>query len=239
MFTELIVTYINNNLKVFVIGCLIIGILLGGVGVSLALYISGYLNIESGVSHDPGTNVSKDTIHTLSSATNSSASMGDLFVDISGAVVKPGVIKAKIGDRVIDVIGDAGGFDALVSVSWVSRVLNLSMPIKDSQKLYIPFEYDISPNDLPELSEITLPSFKDVAQSTSSSNSTSGDSDSKALNINTATKQQLVDLPGIGDVTADKILTNRPYTNGDDLKSRGGVTSSTYEKIKDQIKFSN
>jgi len=234
--TELILTYINNNLKVFVFGCMFFGILLGGVGLFLVLYFSGYLSFNSYVLSKPGAVGSKNTDYISDSENNETP---DLFVDISGAVVKPGVIKVKVGARVVDVIEGAGGFDPLVSVSWVSRVLNLSMPIKDSQKLYVPFEYDIAGTVLPELSEILLPNIKDITQSTSSGDSSLGNSETHALNINTSTKQQLVDLPGIGDVTAEKILTNRPYSGGEDLKSRGGVTSSTYEKIKDLIKFSN
>jgi competence protein ComEA len=55
------------------------------------------------------------------------------------------------------------------------------------------------------------------------------------LDINTATKQQLMELPGIGDAYSQKIIDNRPYARKDQLVSKKVVPEATYEKIKDQI----
>jgi competence protein ComEA len=55
------------------------------------------------------------------------------------------------------------------------------------------------------------------------------------LDINTATKEQLDALPGIGDAYSQKIIDNRPYSNKHQLVSKKVVPESTYAKIKDQI----
>ena len=57
----------------------------------------------------------------------------------------------------------------------------------------------------------------------------------KLLDINSATKEQLDALPGIGDVYSKKIVDGRPYQRKDQLVSKNIVPQATYDKIKDLI----
>jgi competence protein ComEA len=52
------------------------------------------------------------------------------------------------------------------------------------------------------------------------------------LDINTATKEQLMKLPGIGEAYSDKIIKGRPYTRKDELETKGVLPKATYEKVK-------
>jgi DNA uptake protein ComE-like DNA-binding protein len=55
------------------------------------------------------------------------------------------------------------------------------------------------------------------------------------LDINSATKAQLMEIPGIGDAYSDAIVKNRPYKRKDELVTKKVVPQATYDKIKDKI----
>lgn len=136
-----------------------------------------------------------------------------ISVDVSGAVVKPGVYQLKDGSRIEDAIASAGGFTETANTEYVSKYLNMAQKLSDGSKVYVPIEGE------------------QVAGTTT----LSGASINAKVNINTATQAELEALPGIGPVTASKIISARPYQTAEDLLSKKVVTKAVFEKIKDQV----
>jgi competence protein ComEA len=70
---------------------------------------------------------------------------------------------------------------------------------------------------------------------TAAAKSTAKATASQLLDINSATKEQLQALPGIGDAYAQKIIAGRPYARKDQLVAKNVIPQATYDKIKDSI----
>ena len=188
---------------------------------------------------------------------------GEIYVDLSGAVNSPGVYKLHQNDIVADALLLGGGVLESGSEGWLSRSLDLSKKLGVSQKLYIPFEweiafYNLSPGKIsvdpinPE--ELYTPKINESSESDSDLHEETEDSggeddvyeddagesgkNSKGLvNINTSGKDALMELTGIGEVYSQKILDNRPFENFEDLADRSGISKSTLDKFKSEIEF--
>lgn len=137
-----------------------------------------------------------------------------LTIDVEGAVINPGIYKLPIEARVNDALVAASGFADDADADWVEKNLNLAEKVLDGSKIYIPKKGE---------------SGSEVTQLTSGASSTT------LLNINTASSKDLEGLPGIGPVTAGKIIDGRPYAQVTDLSARKIVSSNVYSKIKDMV----
>lgn len=142
---------------------------------------------------------------------------GEVIVDVSGAVLKPGIYKLSSGARVSDAISAAGGFAQNADSDFVSKGINLAQKVSDGAKIYIPKKGE------------AVQSFSS-GESGVSSALVGGN-----ININTASQAQLESLPGIGPVTAGKIIAGRPYSSVDDLLTKKILGQKTFEKIKGEI----
>jgi competence protein ComEA len=177
----------------------LLGVFLLGVGVLSAVLIANK-SVSSGVE-----------VMLVDEETRGS---GEVFVDVGGAVEKPGVYSLKSDSRINDVLVLAGGFSDKADNNWVSKNLNLAQKVVDGQKLYIPFEGESS-KDAPLQSK--------------------GTSLTDKININSASISNLDTLWGVGEATAKKIVEGRPYGSIDELLTRKIVKANVYEEIKDEI----
>ncbi|MCR4305794.1 MAG: ComEA family DNA-binding protein [Candidatus Daviesbacteria bacterium] len=138
-----------------------------------------------------------------------------ISVDVSGAVIKPGVYSLKIGSRIEDAISAAGGFAETVNQEYVSKYLNMAQKLSDGSKVYVPVVGD---------SGVPV-----------SGGTVAGTSTAAKVNVNSATQTELEALPGIGPVTASKIISDRPYGGVEELLSKKVISKAVFEKIKDQL----
>lgn len=138
-----------------------------------------------------------------------------ISVDVSGAVIAPGVYQLKEASRIEDAVKEAGGFSSDANTEFVSKYLNMAQKLADGSKVYVP-KIGEKDTDLA------------VAKGVAGVNS-------QSVNINLAPQAELEALSGIGPVTASKIISGRPYQQKEELLDKKIVNKAVFEKIKDQI----
>ncbi len=140
-----------------------------------------------------------------------------ISVYVCGAVVEPDVYELEEGDRIIDAIEIAGGMTEEASPTY----LNQAEPLVDGQRVYVPTNEEV------EESSTNLISSESQSQ------------ESQKTNLNTATKEELMTLPGIGESKADAIIKYREEQGGfesiEDIQNISGIKSGVFDNIKEHI----
>lgn len=135
----------------------------------------------------------------------------NIIIDISGEIKNPGIYKMKGKVRLYEIIDKAGGLKEEANINSI----NQARYVKDGEKIIIPSSRNSQGMDKESISN-----------------------ENNLVNINTASKEELLKLPGIGEVTAEKIINyrdNNNFTKIEDLKNVNGIGTATYNKLKDLI----
>ena len=153
----------------------------------------------------------------------------NLVVQVVGAVAAPGVYTLEEGQRVIDAINAAGGMSGDASQASV----NLARQLQDGEQIYVPTSEEAQSGSVagPLASGATNASGVSASGSASVASGTTGG----LININTATEEQLDQLPGVGPSTAKAIVDYRTqngrFSSIEDIQEVSGIGESKYSKI--------
>lgn len=142
----------------------------------------------------------------------------DIYVHVCGEVNHPGVYSLKAGSRLFEALEAAGG----LKEDAVAESLNQAQEVQDGQQVYVP--------SIEEASRLEA----------TGSGETAGEPDGK-IDLNTAAREQLMTLTGIGEAKAAAIIRYREENGGfrsiEELMEVEGIKEGVFNKIKDQIKI--
>ncbi len=149
----------------------------------------------------------------------------EIVVHVAGAVKNPGVVRLPPGSRVDDAVKAAGGFSAQADPDLV----NLAQPLEDGVQVYVPRK------DEPVEVEKRVGAIEAGSLSTRTGTSRS-ERPADKVNLNTATAEQIENLPGIGPATARAIVEYRKQNGGfssvDELIEVRGIGPKKLEQIR-------
>jgi competence protein ComEA len=146
---------------------------------------------------------------------------GQVAVHVAGRVRRPGLVRLPAGSRVQDAIRAAGGPTSGADLDAV----NLARKLTDGEQIRVP-----APGD-------PVPPLPPDAAGPGASGGPGG-APSAPLDLNTATVEQLDTLPGVGEVTAGRIVAYRtahPFTTVDELLEVPGIGQRRYDQLKDLV----
>ena len=167
--------------------------------------------------------------------TQESISGGDLRVEVSGAVSVPGVYTLPAGSRLIDAISAAGGWGERIDPLRIEICLNLAAPLTDGSAIRIPSRDDRFLLGTQGILCGTLYAPPGEIAAPDISGSSAATATGGKIDLNSATAEQLDSLPGIGPVTAAKIIAARnesPFLIVDDLRTRGIISDRVLQQIR-------
>ncbi|BDZ81007.1 helix-hairpin-helix domain-containing protein [Claveliimonas bilis] len=144
---------------------------------------------------------------------------GKIWVYVCGQVASPGVYELPEESRIYEAVESAGG----ILEQGAAESVNLAEKASDGQRIYIPSKEEAAamPAETPD-------------------EGSSGGMNDERVNLNTADKEELMTLTGIGETRAEAILTyreeNGSFHSPEDIMNVQGIKEGIYEKIKEQIK---
>jgi len=145
-------------------------------------------------------------------------------VHITGAVHKPGIYQLPAKSRIHDAIQAAGGYTNQAN----EQAINLAAPLEDGTQIQVPLK---TAQDSPTVGS--------SSQGQATTGLTSIPSTHNLININTATREDLEILPGIGPVIAGAIIkyreTEGQFTSIEELQKVPGIGPAIFEDIKAYI----
>lgn len=146
-----------------------------------------------------------------------------ICIYVCGAVQKEGIVYLEEGARVYEAIEAAGGF----SEDADPRAVNQAMVLQDGQELLIPTLEETESGSTGSYGIVTGQSADQAEE------------ESTLVNINTADRETLMTLPGIGEAKADAILsyreTNGTFSSIEEIKNVPGIKDAGFAKIQDRI----
>ncbi len=163
---------------------------------------------------------STQTANPIQFSQASSSGTMQILIDVAGAVTSPGVYRLSAGARVEDAIVAAGGLDIEADAEWIAKNMNRAMQLTDGAKLYIPKSGESE----------TSHNVRSIVTTLAASSS-----NGSVVSINMSSQSELEGLPGVGPVTAQKILDNRPYANLDELVKKKAMSQSLFDKLRPQL----
>jgi competence protein ComEA len=157
---------------------------------------------------------------------------GDVVVHVAGAVKKAGVVRLPRGSRVHEAIAAAGGASPEADLDR----LNLASLLEDGQKIYVTRRGEAAPGE-------AAPAEKSAPAGTSGAGAAeaegtagpAGEGSGGKINLNTATAEELAELPKVGPVLAQRIVDWRtqqgPFKSPEELDAVDGVGPKMLETL--------
>ncbi len=154
-----------------------------------------------------------------------------IYVFLCGSVKNPGVYGVEKGSRINDLLNEAGGFTDYADKNY----LNLARELADGERIYVPSVFETDELDTKD-NILGAGANKPVTEENVNMDPEAEDS---LININTADKEALVALPGIGESRAADIIEYRKkignFKSIEEIKNISGIGESVYARIKNYI----